>query len=149
MAHPVCEVLLTETALNLLPLDAPAKAGAMVDFWGVVRGTEDGSEITGIEYEAHRAMAEHQLRVIAREGTERFDLMQIIVRHRIGFVAVGEASLLVRVASGHRGEAFLASKWLVDKLKKRAPIWKHPSFKAVRAAAESNAVVVETTSSRP
>ncbi len=71
----------------------------MVDFWGVVRGTEDGAEISGIEYEAHRAMAEHQLRAIAEEAAAAFELKQIIVQHRLGFVPAGEASLFVRVGS--------------------------------------------------
>jgi len=149
MAHPVCEVLLTETPLDLLPLDGGNEAGAIVDFWGVVRGTEAGAEITGIEYEAHRAMAEHQLRVVAEEAAGNFDLMRIRISHRVGFVAAGEASLLVRVASGHRAEAFWASKWLVDELKKRAPIWKHPRFKsAPPAVVEAGSNAAETVGLR-
>ena len=128
MAHPVCEVLLTKAALNSFPPSGFIEAGAVIDFWGLVRETEAGERISGIEYEAHRAMAEHQLRVIAEEAREKFALMQVVIRHRIGFVPVSEASLLVRVACGHRAEAFLGGKWVVDELKKRAPIWKHPRF---------------------
>ncbi|HEV3409544.1 MAG TPA: molybdenum cofactor biosynthesis protein MoaE, partial [Chthoniobacterales bacterium] len=86
---------------------------------------EEGTEISGIEYEAHYAMAEHQLRSIADECTQRFDLRQVIVQHRTGFVPMGEAPLFVRIGSRHRAEAFRASQWLVDELKKRVPIWKH------------------------
>ncbi len=128
MAHSVCEVLLTEAELKPLSLADQTEAGAIVDFWGAVRGLEDGAEISGIEYEAHRAMAEHQLRAIAEEGIHAFDLMEVLIRHRIGFVPVGEASLLVRVSAGHRAAAFEASKWMVDELKQRATIWKHPRF---------------------
>ncbi len=106
----------------------PVETGGVVDFWGVVRRMEDGAPISGIEYEAHRAMAEHQLRAIAEECARNFSLMQLEVAHRIGFVAVGEASLLVRVCSKHRAEAFRACAWIVDELKKRVPIWKHPRF---------------------
>ena len=104
-------------------------AGAIVDFWGVVRGTEDGREIEGIDYEAHAAMAEHQLRLIAQESAKNFQLMKVIVHHRVGFVSVGEASLFLQVKAGHRAAAFAASKWIVDELKKRVPIWKRPRFK--------------------
>jgi molybdopterin synthase catalytic subunit len=126
MANPVCDVLLTDAPLAL-PADLPApETGAVVDFWGVVRATEGQAQIAGLRYEAHREMAEHQLRGVAEECLEAFDLKQLLVHHRVGFVAVGEASLLVRVGSGHRAEAFRASAWIVDELKKRVPIWKHP-----------------------
>jgi molybdopterin synthase catalytic subunit len=128
MANVVCEISVTQ-----VPLPPPgsdiAGAGAVVDFWGVVRPIEDGRELEGIDYDAHREMAEHQLKRIAEMAAERFGLTLIIVRHRIGFIAVGEASLFVRVATPHRGQGFLASQWIVDELKKRVPIWKRPRFK--------------------
>jgi molybdopterin synthase catalytic subunit len=126
MANPVCDVLLTDAPLALADTSPPAETGAVVDFYGVVRATEADAQITGLRYEAHREMAEHQLRAIADECTRTFELKQLVVHHRIGFVAVGEASLLVRVGSRHRAEAFRASAWIVDELKKRVPIWKHP-----------------------
>jgi molybdopterin synthase catalytic subunit len=110
--------------------DVPEETGAVVDFWGVVRRTEDHREISGIEYEAHQTMAEHQLKAIARQALQEFGLTIVRVQHRIGFVAAGEASLLVRVGSGHRPAAFHASAWIVDELKKRAPIWKRVQFVA-------------------
>jgi molybdopterin synthase catalytic subunit len=135
MANPVCDVLLTDAPL-ILPLDSPpAETGAIVDFWGVVRATEGETQIAGLRYEAHREMAEHQLRGVAEECAGAFDLKQLLVHHRIGFVAVGEASLLVRVGSAHRAEAFRASAWIVDELKKRVPIWKHPVTAPENAAA--------------
>ena len=75
-------------------------------------------------------MAEHQLRVVAEEAATNFGIMEINIQHRIGFVAVGEASLLVRAAAKHRAEAFRAGEWIVSELKKRVPIWKHPRFEA-------------------
>jgi molybdopterin synthase catalytic subunit len=126
MANPVCEVSLTESPLTAPPQWRGNETGAVVDFWGVVRATENGGEIAGIEYEAHSAMAEHQLARVARHAAEQFGLSSISILHRIGFVAVGEASLLVRVGTGHRAEGFAAAKWVVDELKKCVPIWKHP-----------------------
>lgn len=128
MANSICQVLLTDAPLVIPPETLPVEVGGIVDFWGVVRRTEDAAPITGIEYEAHHAMAEHQLRAIAEEGAGNFSLMSVTVLHRLGFVPVGEASLLVRVCSRHRAEAFRASSWIVDELKKRVPIWKRPRF---------------------
>src|SRR5947207_8478345 len=116
MANPVCEVLVTEARLNAPENQVDAAAGAAVDFWGIVRGSEDGHQIEGIEYEAHREMSEHQLRQIAQQAIETFALELIVVHQRIGFIAAGESSLFMRVASGHRAEAFLSSQWVVDEL---------------------------------
>ena len=137
MANPVCEVLLTETRLKASPDDVDPStslrtsvaAGAVVDFWGTVRGTENGREIDGIEYEAHQAMAEHQLKLLAQQTIEKFSLERVIIHHRIGFIGAGEASLFMRIASRHREEAFRASRWAVDELKKKVPIWKRAKYK--------------------
>ena len=134
MANHVCEVLVSDEAIAAPAPHVPAETGAIVDFWGVVRRTEDKREITGIDYEAHVRMAEHQLRAIAEQAVGDFGLMMVRVHHRIGFVAEGEASLLVRVGTRHRPAAFRASAWIVEELKKRAPIWKHVRF--ATAAAE-------------
>ena len=128
MANFVCEVLLTEGPLEATPQNHHGDAGAMLDFWGMVRILEDGREIEGIEYEAHREMAEHQLRQIAEQAVEKFRLQLVIIHHRIGFIAVGEPSLFVRVTSLHREEAFRASQWIVNELKRKVPIWKKPRF---------------------
>ena len=131
MANLVCEVLLSDSPLSAPPPgDSPPNTGGIVDFWGVVRGMENDAPISGIEYEAHRSMAEHQLRMIADEAGGSFPLHQLIIRHRLGFVPNGEASLFVRVGCRHRAEAFRASVWVVDELKKRATIWKHPKPEA-------------------
>ena len=130
MANVVCEISVTQAPLSTRASDSEiAGAGAIVDFWGAVRPIENGREIDGIDYEAHREMAEHQLRRIAEQAAERFGLKLVIIYHRIGFIAVGEASLFLRVASPHRSEGFGASQWIVDELKKKAPIWKRPRFK--------------------
>ena len=127
MANPVCEVLLTKTPLR--PPDLlPHGSGGIVDFLGAVRPAEGQRAITGITYEAHCDMAAHQMEKIAREAAARFRLDQAMIHHRTGFVAVGEASVFVRTASPHRFEAYRASQWMMDELKKRVPIWKRPQF---------------------
>jgi molybdopterin synthase catalytic subunit len=144
MANPVCEVLVTQGQLNAPENGVDPAAGARVDFQGIVRRSEDGREIEGIDYEAHREMAEHQLRQIAEQATIQFGLRSVIIHHRIGFVAVGEPSLLMRVCSGHREAAFQASRWIVEELKKKVPIWKRPRFKsdALRRASQSEAATI-------
>ena len=127
MANIVYEVLLTNAPLRP-PENDPLGAGAVVDFSGIVRSIEDGREIDGTEYEAHREMAEHQLRQIAEQAAEKFRFRVVIIHHRIGFIAVGEPSLFLRVTSLHREEAFRASQWIVNELKKKVPIWKKPRF---------------------
>ncbi len=149
MANPGCEILVTDTPLRDTCRAAAAEdvapgCGAVVDFWGAVRPRENGREIEGIDYEAHRAMAEHQLRKIGEQATQKFRLARVIIHHRIGFIAVGEPSLFLRVASLHREEAFRASQWIVSELKEKVPIWKRPRFLArtvdgERRAAESKA----------
>jgi len=133
MANLVCDVLVTEAPLEAPPQRQSADAGAIVDFWGVVRRLEAGREIKGIQYEAHWEMAEHQLKRIAEQAAGEFGLE--LVYHRIGFIAVGEPSLFLRVFSSHRQEGFRASQWIVNELKKKVPIWKRPRFKSAGSAA--------------
>jgi len=143
MANVVCKISVTQAPLAARVSDI-AGAGAVVDFWGVVRPTEDGREITGIDYEAHREMAEHHLKRIVKQAAERFGLKLVIIHHRIGFIPVGEASLFLRAASPHRSEGFRAIQWIVDELKKKVPIWKRPRFKIERhrEASRSQAATV-------
>jgi len=89
MANVVCEVLVSETSLDTPPKTHRGDAGAINDFWGVVRRLEDGREIDGIQYEAHREMAEHQLRQIAGQAAEKFPLQLVIIHHRVGFSPLG------------------------------------------------------------
>jgi molybdopterin synthase catalytic subunit len=144
MANVVCEILVTKAPLEAPPKNHDGNAGAMVEFWGVVRRFENGCEIEGIDYDAHREMAEHQLKRISEQATNQFGLKLVIVHHRIGFVAVGEPSLFLRVASSHRSEGFRASQWIVDELKKKVPIWKRARFKpeSHRDASHSQAATV-------
>jgi molybdopterin synthase catalytic subunit len=129
MANPVCEVLLTRALLKAPENDVDRAAGAVVVFWGVVRELEDRRKIQGIDYEAHQAMAEHQLRLVAEAATEKFQLKKVVIHHRVGFVRAGEPSLFLQVWAQHRAAAFESSKWIVDELKENVPIWKRPRFK--------------------
>jgi molybdopterin synthase catalytic subunit len=145
MANSVCEVLVTESALQAPTDEVDVASGAIVDFRGIVRKLEDDRDIEGIDYEAHNEMAEHQLRLVANAAVEKFRLKRVVLHHRIGFVRAGEASLFLRVSSPHRSAGFEASKWIVDELKKKVPIWKRPRFKVdgQRRAPRSDMAIVK------
>jgi molybdopterin synthase catalytic subunit len=98
--------------------------GAVVLFCGVVRGTEGGVNIEGLEYEAFQKMAEHQFNLIFDEVQKRWPVASVRLVHRIGLVLAGETSLWVELTAPHRGEAFAACQYLIDEMKKTVPIWK-------------------------
>lgn len=100
--------------------------GGLVTFQGIVRDKEGGQKIAGIDYEAFQEMAEHQFRKILSEIEKRWPLEGVRVVHRIGYVPAGEPSLWVEVSASHRREAFEACEYLIDQMKVRVPIWKHP-----------------------
>ena len=100
--------------------------GAVVCFLGVVRGTEEDRAISAIEYEAFLRMAEHQFNLLFDQMEKRWPIESVRLVHRIGVVQVNEPSLWVEVVGPHRGEAFAASQWLIDEMKRVVPIWKRP-----------------------
>jgi molybdopterin synthase catalytic subunit len=115
------------------PIDAGAlaeevgdpEAGAVVVFLGTVRSHSPGKQgVTHLEYEAYREQAELKIGEIVDEAEERWPLVKLVVEHRVGTVELSEASVGVAVSSAHRAEAFEAARYVIDELKKRAPIWK-------------------------
>lgn len=102
--------------------------GADVQFLGVVRRDEGGRALRGIRYSAYVPMAEKTLRDIAAEARRQFGDHAALIHHRIGFVAVDEASVILRVAAGHSPDGFALCRFYLDALKTRAPIWKEPVF---------------------
>ena len=127
MAISIWEFALTQAVLALPPPPESSEAGAVVDFLGVVRGTEDGAALEGIDYEWHAQMALPQLERIGWETAAKFPLLPgCQLHHRVGFVPAGEASLALRICCAHRGPALAATGWLVERLKLVVPIWKHP-----------------------
>ncbi len=103
---------------------ASPEAGAVNVFLGVVRNHSLDRAVDHLVYDAYPGMAEKVMREIADEARERFGLVDCAVLHRTGRLEIGETSLLVAVSSGHRAESFEAGHWLVNEIKKRAPVWK-------------------------
>lgn len=120
------------TTLTDAPIDAAALVaevsrvanGATVLFVGTVRNVNDDRPVSGIEYSAYRSMAEREMADIVREASEKFGTADIVVEHRLGELTIGEASVAIAVAHPRRGSAYDASRYVIEQLKQRVPIWK-------------------------
>ena len=102
--------------------------GAVCLFDGIVRNNTRGRETLYLDYEAYREMALAQMNALAEEAVSKFCVRDVALLHRLGRLQVGETSVLIVVASAHRGAAFDACRWLIDTLKKQVPIWKRETF---------------------
>ena len=102
--------------------------GAILVFLGVVRDVNDGRSVTGIEYSAYEAMAAMQLDEIAREGAERFGPANVVIVHRLGELGLQEESVGIAIAHAHRDAAYQLSRWCIEELKRRVPIWKREHY---------------------
>jgi molybdopterin synthase catalytic subunit len=124
------QLLITPEAINEAALMAGRTLspgmGAVVNFLGVVRGSEADETISAIEYEAFQRMVEHQFHLLFDEMAKRWPIESVRLVHRVGAVKVNETSLWVEVVAPHRGEAFAACQWLIDEMKRVVPIWKKP-----------------------
>jgi len=119
--------LVTEDALDPEAISASVatpEAGAIVLFAGVVRNNNLGRQVDHLVYEAYAPLAERTMADIAAEARRRWDLNAVAIHHRTGRLEIGEASLLVAVASPHRAEAFAACGYCVDRVKQIVPVWK-------------------------
>jgi molybdopterin synthase catalytic subunit len=120
--------MITKIQLCSAPLAVDSQplpgCGAVVRFEGVVRGEENGVAIDGLHYEAYQPMAEQVMERILRELAAEHPCEQVIVQHRIGFVPVGEAAIIVEIQSKHRNEAFALLTHFMNRLKQDVPIWK-------------------------
>lgn len=102
--------------------------GAVLLFLGIVRDHNEGRPVTGVQYEAYAEMAERVLREIAQEASERLGTRRIVVVHRTGELVVGEASVAIAVSSPHRAEAYDASRYVIEEIKRRLPVWKQEQY---------------------
>lgn len=112
----------------LLEEVASTAIGATILFVGTVRETNDGRAVSGIEYSAYEPMAVRELDAILAEAATRFRTADIVVEHRLGELGLGEASVAIAVAHAHRAEAYEASRYVIEQLKRRVPIWKREAY---------------------
>jgi molybdopterin synthase catalytic subunit len=111
----------SEALLARLPTNG---CGAVVSFLGLTRETEGDAEVLRLEFDAWQDKLNPVLRRLANEAIGMFGVQGVAMAHRTGAVGPQEPIVAIHVASPHRKEAFRACEWLIDELKKQAPIWK-------------------------
>lgn len=117
------------------PIDADAmkqlvntpEAGAYVAFEGWVRESNEGKQVTALEYEAYEELAVKEGNKILIEA-KQFDILKAYCVHRTGPLKIGDMAVMVVVSSAHRKEAFGACEFIINEIKKRVPIWKRESY---------------------
>ena len=104
--------------------------GALLFFQGRVRGRNRGRVVSRLSYEAYGEMAERELSAICHEALARFDVGSVAAAHRVGDLALGEVSVAIAVTSEHRDDGYRASRWIIETIKIRLPIWKHEHYES-------------------
>jgi molybdopterin synthase catalytic subunit len=115
-------------AVTARTADLSGTDGAVATFLGVVRNHNAGRRVQYLEYEAYDALARRAFERIAAEVAARWPGVRLALHHRIGRLEIGEASVAIAAASAHRGEAFAACRYTIERVKQIAPIWKREFF---------------------
>jgi molybdopterin synthase catalytic subunit len=104
-------------------------AGAVVTFDGVVRDNTKGRRVVSLQYEAYEPMAVKEMRRIGDEIRRRWpDVDGVGIIHRFGPLKISESSVVIVISSPHRGAAFEACRYAIDRLKQTVPVWKKEIF---------------------
>ena len=122
---------LSAHTINIPELLATAhhpKAGAVVLFSGETRDNSHDKEVAYLEYEAQESMAEKMIADILQQAVAKWNLNVAVAVHRTGKVSVSETAIVVITAAAHRSEAYAANRFIIDKIKHEAPIWKCEYF---------------------
>ena len=124
------------TAITSAPLSVEAVlravegpgAGAVTTFVGLVRDHNVGRKVLWLDYEAYAPLAEKALGLIVSEGEAHWSGARLAIHHRTGRLEIGEASVVIAVATPHRADAFAACRYAIERIKQIVPIWKHEHF---------------------
>jgi len=103
-------------------------SGCVVDYAGLIRDRSHGKPVLSVEYQDSKGKAETMLREIASEASQKWQVENIAISHRIGKLMVGEINLVVAVASAHRREGFAACQYIIDQFKQRLPTRKVETY---------------------
>jgi len=108
-----------------------SKFGASLIFKGTVRNTNDNKKVTGITYDSHDAMVIKSFEEIYNEVDQKLKIKDkaVYIEHVKGYLDLGETSIIIAVACPHRAEAYILSKYIIEEIKKRSPIWKKEHYK--------------------
>ena len=127
---PTSPVLLIEQSKSALDANDLLKrlntegCGAVVSFLGITRPKQGDSDVLRLEFDAWEDRLVPTLTSLAEQAVATFGVQAVAMSHRVGTVFANEPIVSIHVGSPHRKEAFLACEWLIDELKKQAPIWK-------------------------
>ncbi len=131
MSHPALRLVdLRETPLDVAEVVAALDddaSGGLTLFVGRVRDHDGGKGVEGLDYSAHPSALGKLTEVCARIA-DGYDVQGVAAVHRTGTLAIGDIAVIVATTAAHRGEAFTASRALIDTLKSEVPIWKHQRF---------------------
>jgi len=133
---------LTDRAIDVAALVAEVSdpgRGAVLLFLGTVRSAPEDGDVIGIDYSAYPEMADAEFGRILAEAAVRWPAACVTVRHRTGHVPTGEASIGLAAAAPHRADAYDASRWVMDEIKRRVPVWKQERFGSGEARWVANA----------
>lgn len=100
------------------------RIGGIAIFLGTARDHSKGRDVDGITFEHYEGMAQKKLREIRERALKDFDILELLIVHRYGEIAIGENIVLIIAGAEHRADAFRACKWAIDELKQITPIWK-------------------------
>lgn len=145
---PIIDIQLLDHPVGVMAFDPfPEGCGGECVFLGRTRQetSEEHGPLVRLSYEAYAPMAEKVLRSLAEEAVSRFGCHRVRIHHAVGDVPTGEASVLVQVVCGHRGESFEACRMLIDRLKAEAPIWKQEQWADGSTWSQGHAVDVGDT----
>ena len=124
-------VELTRGVIDTFAITAALKQGsdgAVTVFDGIVRNNTRGRRTLYLDYTAYESMVLPEMQRLAEQAVEQFKVRDVALVHRLGQLQIGETSVLIAVASAHRGATFDACRWLIDTLKKTVPIYKQEFF---------------------
>ena len=107
-----------------------SKFGASIYFLGTVRNTNDNKAVTGITYDSHDKMVIKSFEEIYNEADQKLDIQDkaVFIEHAKGYLELGEISIIIAVACKHRDQAYVLSRFIIEEIKKRSPIWKKEHY---------------------
>ena len=121
------EKILTSNAEKFIK---DSKFGASIYFLGTVRNINDNKTVTGITYDSHDEMVIKSFEEIYNEADQKLDIKDkaIFIEHAKGYLNLGEISIIIAVACKHRDQAYVLSRYIIEEIKKRSPIWKKEHY---------------------
>ena len=122
----ITDTTIDHVALRESTLDPTA--GGFVCFEGWVRNHHQGAPVDSLEYSAYTELAEKEGTRILLQAIEKFDLTAAVCQHRVGHLSIGDMAVCICVSSAHRDAAFEASRFIIDEIKSRVPIWKKEHY---------------------